>query len=123
MGSIQVEWFRSFYFNNHVYLTSTEFTQEIEKSLLSPGPFLPITEASVAASPFMVRVRGIFEDPRAAFEAASGEEWDDDTSPFPFPGDMEQRVVQSILSGEFRQIMPNDTDSNPLVDNAGKPNG
>lgn len=115
---------RSFFFNNHVFLTSTQFTQEVERSLMSPTTFIPITEASVAASPFQVRVRGVFEDPREAYTAATGEEWDDDVSPFPFPGDMEQRVVQSILSGEFRQIMPNDTDSNIFVDNAAsKTNG
>lgn len=114
---------RSFFLNGHVFLTASEFTRELQVSLSNTTVFVPITEASVTASPFQVRVRGIFEDPREAYTSATGKEWDDDVTQFPFPGDLEQRVVQSIMAGEFKQILANDTDSNPLVDSAGKTDG
>jgi hypothetical protein len=107
---------RSFYRNGFVYLTETALLNEVRKSLA--GESSEITPRMGAEHPTTIEVRGVFADPREAYEVATGEEWDDDSTPFPMSGDIEQRIVQSLLSGEFH-IRTNDTDTDMLPD----PNG
>lgn len=77
-----------------------------------------------------VVVHAVFEDPRAAHNFAveetaqiSGEElnesdlWDDATTPFPCSMDLYQRIVQSLLSGEYRVLQRSDNDIS-LTDSA-----
>lgn len=92
---------RAFLFDEKIHVHTSLLAAEITQVLLGLKNASAIpAETFVSHSPY-VRVRGIFEDPRAAYELATGKEWDDNTSPYPLPGDMEQRIISGLLSGEF----------------------
>lgn len=106
---------RSYYREGHVYVTGSALTRQIEAVLSGLQFTFPLTAAAIREHPVTIEVRGVFEDPRRAYTLATGEEWDDDVTPFPLSGDMEQRIIQSLMSGEFK-ITGNDVKSDNLPD-------
>lgn len=60
----------------------------------------------------ILKVVGIFEDPEDAYDFNDpDDDWDDDVNEFPLPLDLYQRIVSSLLSGEFQVLIQTDNDT------------
>lgn len=106
---------RSFVHDGYVFLHGSRGTKVIDRTAAGETP-----DTTYAHDiPETVRVQGIFERPAEAFEFKEGRRFDADRDPYPLPGDYEQRIVQSLLSGEFKVMVnvPND-DTGDLRPNA-----
>jgi hypothetical protein len=96
---------RAFLINNRVYLHTNPLVGEVDLVLTGEKESYEIPDQVFLEHTAFIRVRGIFEDPKAAWELANpGQEFDDDTTPYPLPKDMEQRIAQSLMTGEFKMI-------------------
>lgn len=96
---------RSFYLNKKVHIIGTSLMTNLSDLILATKTLDEIPLEELTTQPMFCVVRGIFENPVAAWEFAHpDEEWSDDTSPYPLPSDMEQRIAQSLISGEFKVL-------------------
>lgn len=100
---------KAYLLNRRIHVIGIQLVEEIDEVINETQTFEDIPEQAFLDYAQYVTVRGIFEDPRAAHELATDEEFDDDTTDYPLPLDMMQRITQSLLSGEFKVL----TDTTP----------
>lgn len=111
---------RSFFLENRVYLIGDPMSTAIN-AILNGVTTIAATPSGQLIQPMHIVVRGVFEDPRKVYEFQNPEdEWDDEME-YPLPGDIYQRIVQSLLSGEFKVLTstPTDMEANNVPDTNG----
>lgn len=112
---------RAMYHRNRIWILN--YPQNLLQGLdtTPDAPYVDQTEGYVLdrkVSPILLSVRGIFEDPGAAFLAA-GYDYDDDSEYFPASLDIAQRLTQAMMDNEIRTLLniPEDVILNNLPDN------
>lgn len=107
---------RAYYLNDKVCVIGNRLVAAINAMI--DGTITDLTEAHILENLNQINIRGIFENPREAFEFSTGTEFDDDSTPYPLPFDYVQRITQSLLSGEFKMMAsaPLDTKPNQVPD-------
>lgn len=70
---------------------------------------------------FTLRVHGVFENPQEAVEFR-GLTWSDESSEFPIPIDVLQKITNQLFTGELKILstLPNDATLDQLPDNVGQ---
>lgn len=93
---------RAYLHDGRIHLTTTGLTQDLIDVFAGIKSASDISVESIQEHSGYITIEGIFEDPRAAYEFATGDAFDPKKDPYPLPKDIEQRIAQSLLNGEFK---------------------
>lgn len=107
----------AFVHDNYVYLHSSPLGRSIRKAIDDPTY---VDNEDILEQKEVLNISGVFSDPRKAIELKEGRPFNPYEDEYPISGDFEQRITQSLLSGEFKvlftptDMLPNNIDESNL---------
>lgn len=97
------------------WLQYSKFTSNVIRSFVHDERVWLIVPPFPAIDQYKCMVTGVFEDPKKAHFLTTGMAFNNDLDRYPLPADMEQRIVTSLLNGEFKVLKPNEEEATDIL--------